>query len=194
MNNLYLLVGASGCGKTTIANALEEKYGYRQLQSYTTRPPRNDGNETGHIFVNDAFFDQLKDFIGYTFYNNHRYGATAEQANNSDIYVIDPAGVEFLKGHYNGKPVKVITITSPIHTRINRMESRGDKFNNIMERIVNDIDFRSFLGDFNIDNNDDTDLNTLIGKIHDWIMEQEHGFIADKPPIIADKDKKEDTA
>ena len=38
--NLYLIVGASGSGKTTVANALEEKYGYKQLQSYTTRPMR----------------------------------------------------------------------------------------------------------------------------------------------------------
>lgn len=172
LNTLYLLVGSSGSGKTSIATALERKYGYRQLLSYTTRPLRNE-DETGHTFVNDTFFNQLTDFIGYTVYNNYKYGATAEQADNSDIYVIDPAGVEFLKKNYHNKPVKVITITSPIHTRINRMEQRGDNFSNIMERIVNDIDFRNFLGDFNIDNNDDTKLNDIVEKIHEYIVECE---------------------
>lgn len=172
MKNLYLIVGASGSGKTTVANVLEEKYGYKQLQSYTTRPMRTE-NEIGHIFVNDAFFDQLANFIGYTSYGDYRYGATAEQANNADLYVIDPQGVEFLKNHYNGKPVKVITITSPVHTRINRMEQRGDKFSKIMERLLIDIDFRNFLGDFNIDNGDSTKLNDIVKKIHEYIVKCE---------------------
>ena len=68
---------------------------------------------------------------------------------------------------------EVITITSPIHTRITRMEQRGDNFSNIMERIVNDIYFRNFLGDFNIDNNDDTKLNDIVEKIHEYIVECE---------------------
>ena len=42
-----------------------------------------------------------------------------------------------------------------------------------MERIVNDIDFRNFLGDFNIDNNDDTKLNDIVEKIHEYIVECE---------------------
>ena len=172
MKNLYLIVGASGSGKTTVANVLEEKYGYKQLQSYTTRPMRTE-NEISHTFVNDAFFDQLPDFIGYTSYGNYRYGATAEQANNADLYVIDPAGVEFLKNHYNGKSVKVITITSPVHTRINRMEQRGDEFGKIMKRLLIDIDFRNFLGDFNIDNGDNTKLSDLVKKIHEYIIKCE---------------------
>ena len=163
---------ASGSGKTTVANVLEEKYGYKQLQSYTTRPMRTE-NEISHTFVNDAFFDQLTDFIGYTSYGNYRYGATAEQANNADLYVIDPAGVEFLKNHYNGKSVKVITITSPVHTRINRMEQRGDEFGKIMKRLLIDIDFRNFLGDFNIDNGDNTKLSDLVKKIHEYIIKCE---------------------
>ena len=173
MKNLYLIVGASGSGKTTVANVLEEKYGYKQLQSYTTRPMRTE-NEIGHIFVNDAFFDQLANFIGYTSYGDYRYGATAEQADNSDLYVIAPAGVEFLRKHYNGKPVKVITITSPVHTRISRMEQRGDEFSKIMERLLIDIDFRNFLGDFNIDNGDNTKLNDIAKKIHEYIVKCEN--------------------
>ena len=175
MNNLYLIVGASGSGKTTIANTLEEKYGYKQLQSYTTRPPRNQ-NETGHIFVTDEEFNRLQNIIAYTEYNNYRYCATSEQTNNSDIYVIDPNGIDYLKAHYKDKPIKIINITSPVHTRINRMEQRGDAFNKIMERLLNDIDFRDFVGDFNITNNDDTNLEVLVGKIHDWIEQQEEGL------------------
>ena len=130
-------------------------------------------NEISHTFVNDAFFDQLTDFIGYTSYGNYRYGATAEQANNADLYVIDPAGVEFLKNHYNGKSVKVITITSPVHTRINRMEQRGDEFGKIMKRHLIDIDIRNIIGYFNIDNGDNTKLSDLVKKILEYIIKCE---------------------
>ena len=59
MKPLYLWVGQSGSGKTTVVNYLEEVYSYKSLQSYTTRPQRYEG-ETGHIFVTDPEFDELK--------------------------------------------------------------------------------------------------------------------------------------
>ena len=95
MNRILLLIGASGSGKSTVARYLCEQYGLRQIDSYTTRPPRYRG-ESGHIFITDEEFDQLQDFVGYTLYNGHRYGATAQQVEENDIYVIDPAGVEGL--------------------------------------------------------------------------------------------------
>ena len=93
-NCLFLIVGASGSGKTTIANTLEERYGYKQIQSYTTRPKRYE-TECGHTFITDEKFNNLTNLIGFTHYNNYRYCATAEQADNATLYVIDPAGVEF---------------------------------------------------------------------------------------------------
>ena len=53
------------------------------------------------------------------------------------------------------------------------MEQRGDKFSKIMERLLIDIDFRNFLGDFNIDNGDSTKLNDIVRKIHEYIVKCE---------------------
>ena len=57
---LIVLCGKSGCGKTTIASLLQEKYNLKVIQSYTTRPPRYK-NEEGHIFISKEEFDNLKD-------------------------------------------------------------------------------------------------------------------------------------
>ena len=38
--SLIVLCGYSGSGKTTIANVLQEKYGYHRIITYTTRPKR----------------------------------------------------------------------------------------------------------------------------------------------------------
>ena len=50
MKNIYLIVVCSGSGKTAITEKLEELYNLKSIQSYTTRPPRYDG-ETGHTFI-----------------------------------------------------------------------------------------------------------------------------------------------
>lgn len=65
LKNIYLIVGPSGSGKTTIANELKATYGYKAVESYTTRPPRYEG-ERGHIFVSDEEFDALGPIIERT--------------------------------------------------------------------------------------------------------------------------------
>ena len=88
MNNyIFLIVGPSGSGKTTLVEMLEQSLGMTSIESYTTRKPRYSG-EKGHIFVSDEDFDQLKDLVGYTEFDNHRYAATAMQVEHNDIYVI----------------------------------------------------------------------------------------------------------
>ena len=127
MNNIYLIVGCSGSGKTTIVNALENKYGLKSIQSYTTRPKRSE-NETGHTFISDEEYDKLENIVACTDYCNYKYCATAEQIDKNDLYVIDSAGVESLKTFYEGnKQFKIIYIKSDITTRYERMRFRSQK-------------------------------------------------------------------
>ena len=138
---LYLFVGKSASGKTTVANALEGIGKYSQLQSYTTRPKRTE-NEVGHTFISDEEFDKLKNIIGYTDYNNHRYCSTAEQVDLSDIYVIDVPGVETLLERYKrDRQIVVLYFDTSVRTRIDRMISRHDCDAAIISRIYNDEEF-----------------------------------------------------
>ena len=140
MNNpLFLFVGRSASGKTTIANLLGEKYGYKQVESYTTRPPRYDG-EIGHLFVSKAEFDELPELAAYTLYNGNEYGTTFEQLSQCDIYVIDPPGVETLLENYEkiNRPIRIIYFDSTVTTRIDRMLDRGDSDNAIVGRLHHD--------------------------------------------------------
>ena len=135
---LYLFVGKSSSGKTTIAEKLVESNGYKQVYSYTTRPPRYDG-EIGHEFIDDETFDNLSELVAYTEYNGSRYGTTAEQLDQCSIFVVDVPGVETLLQNYKtNRPITIIYFDSTVRTRINRMLGRGDSEANIIARLLQD--------------------------------------------------------
>ena len=140
MNNkpLYLFVGKSSSGKTTIARLLEDQYGHKQVQSYTTRPPRYKG-EYGHVFVSDEEFQNLGELAAYTFYNGYHYGTTFQQLDECSIYVIDPPGVEYLLRNIScDKTVKIIYFDAAVSTRIDRMVDRGASDMEIIKRLRHD--------------------------------------------------------
>lgn len=123
---IFCIVGESGSGKTTVVNQLVDKYGLTSIDSYTTRPKRFP-EETGHIFISEDEFDNLKDLVAYTKFNGYRYCATAQQVDVCDLYVVDKAGVETLKELYKGsKQIRAIYIDVPKRERLRRMtEERG---------------------------------------------------------------------
>ena len=137
---LFLLCGRSASGKTTIANMLEEKYSYKSVWSYTTRPQRYDGEE-GHIFVDDKAFDHLGELAGFVEYNGYRYGTTMQQVDDADIYVIDPIGAEYLLNKYTDRPICIIYFDTSIPTRIYRMVDRGDGDHAIIKRLLQDEEY-----------------------------------------------------
>ena len=148
MNNpLYLFVGRSASGKTTVANILESVGKYTQVQSYTTRPKRTE-DEIGHTFITDEEFDELQEIVAYTEYNGFRYCATKNQLDEVNIYVVDIPGVQTLLEKYDSdRPIVVMYFDANIRTRIDRMVNRHDCDTAIVSRIYNDeeIDWQNEL-------------------------------------------------
>lgn len=136
---LFLFVGKSASGKTTIANLLSERHDYKQVWSYTTRAPRYE-NESGHIFVSEEEFKNLGELAAYTFYNGNHYGTTFQQLNQCDIYVIDVPGVKSLleKCKEYNRPISIIYFNSTVYTRISRMLDRNDSDMQIVSRLLED--------------------------------------------------------
>ena len=138
---LFLLVGPSGSGKTTVAEELAKSYGYPTVQSFTTRPKRYE-NETGHVFISESEFDELKNIVAYTEYNGFRYCTTKEQLDLVSSYVVDIPGVETLLQNYKtDRPIAVFYFDSTVTTRINRMLDRNDSDTAIVGRLHNDEAF-----------------------------------------------------
>lgn len=173
MNNIYLIVGRSGSGKDTVVDYLCKHYGYKRIVSYTTRPPRNARDK--HIFVTDEEFDRLKNIVAYTEYNGYRYCATAEQVEDADLYIIDPAGVEYFKKHYKGrKGVRVIGLECDLLFAFNRMRKRGDSLDEASERVRNDNEtFKNYsmLCDYIVNAN--LNINVVANQIQKYIEKED---------------------
>lgn len=134
--NLYCLIGASGSGKTAVADIMQNRYLRKVLKSYTTRPKRHT-NDADHEYITEAEYDALEDKIATTTINNYRYCATQAQVDESDFYVVDWAGLDEMLKKYHGKKkgIYVIYLECSADVRKQRMQARGDTAENIAKRL-----------------------------------------------------------
>ena len=161
-NYIVLIVGKSGSGKSTLCQYMRNEYGLSEVKSCTTRHQRNAYDDT-HTFVSKEDFNKIKNLCAVTNYNGELYGATRKQIDESDLYVIDVAGVDYLLKHYDGKRIPVVIyIDASENSRRKRMELRGDKNWKINGRLQYDKNAFKNVGDYAVEtyvNNSDSISN-----------------------------------
>lgn len=134
MDKIICLVGESGSGKSTIAELLE-KEGYNNIQSYTTREPRYQG-EKGHIFVDKIVLNkhvvletEQKEFfrIAETEFDGNYYWTVNTQYKNKglSVYVIDPVGIKELKKFVKDAEIVVIYLKADLEVKFKRIYERN---------------------------------------------------------------------
>lgn len=95
--NLYIIVGPSYSGKTTLATRLED-VGYRRALTCTTRASR--GPEDRYIFLDTSTFQDLigKDLLlEHATYSGNQYGILKSEAAVSDFCILEPQGAHAVK-------------------------------------------------------------------------------------------------
>ena len=178
-----VLVGASGVGKSTIENELNNR-GYKKIISYTTRQPRiGEVNGKDYYFIsNETFYEMLNDglFAEHEKYSQNRHYGTlvSDYADTSEkkVVVLTPGGLRQLLKKVPKNQFYTVLVQANLGTRIKRYINRcGEDFNyddmNELYARVN-RDFGMFLGiekDVNlvIQNEDDKKMNDIIMEIID---------------------------
>ncbi len=97
----YVLVGASGSGKTTMAHVLEEAFGLRRCITFTTRPMRPGEEEGRDYYFRNAL--NASEMFEHACFGGFEYGITVEELSRGDFIILDPQGVQFLLGALSGK-------------------------------------------------------------------------------------------
>lgn len=175
---IYLILGHSGSGKSTIRDALTN-HGLEKIITYTTRKPRpSEIDGIDYNFIDQEDFKKMEAdnlFIGTTCYVGNFYSTLKddlEKNNNKDkdcVIVVDKEGVLAIKKEF--KNAISIYLKCSKETLKDRMEKRRDSENDIEKRlnVLEDLDPYA---DYIIDANRDVDsvfedLITLIKNIRE---------------------------
>lgn len=151
-NILYVLIGRSCVGKTTLLQYAVDKYGLHNVISHTTRKQRlNETPFIDYIFVDKYEFLQMlaeNKFIEHTKYSGNLYGLSVysfDTINNDNITIVEPNGLKHLKNSNfitNNFNIVVIKIEESDDVIMSRFIYRGDSIETIKNRI--DIDTQLF--------------------------------------------------
>lgn len=158
MDKIVCFIGESCSGKTVLAKELE-KQGYNVIQSYTTRPPREE-NEWGHTFATMELYYQHKQagivIADKEVYTGVMYWATTKQYKGKgvSIYIVDPEGFKTLKENVKDAQIVGVYIKTDTETRRARLANRPETEN----RIEKDYDVFKFTEcDYVVDGNRPTE-------------------------------------
>lgn len=103
---IIAIVGASGSGKTHMAEFLHNKLNIPTIVSYTTRPKRSWEKEgIEHHFISKDKFPSKEEMLAYTCFGGNDYFALHSQVPKDGLctYVIDEIGLEILTKQFSNK-------------------------------------------------------------------------------------------
>ena len=173
-NKLFVLVGKSACGKSTILHEVLSKLDIPVLISQTTRPPRNgeiDGKE--YKFVDMHTFDsdyKNEDVLEYDCYRIDSikqtwiyYSKKSDLLlpNTSQITILSPTGLAQLMSNKELKNnIVSIYIDSPDKLRQKRYLTRAISPDNMNDRFSRDEkNFQHLFTDYIIINDENTSIH-----------------------------------
>lgn len=141
-NKIFVITGATGVGKTTIARYLQDNYRMPRVITHTTRKPRDreiDG--VSYYFENDISFEK-KHFLERVNYAGSQYGSSYEglelawEKNPYITIVLDTAGAITYSQELGAEAVVIfVTVTSP-DVLVQRVQVRGDDPTAVKQRVA----------------------------------------------------------
>ena len=111
MSEALIIAGASGAGKTTVANIILGGGKFDLVRSATTRPPRADKNTSEYIYLSREEFVSLcegGEMLEFTEYGENFYGTPAREldrifeSGKIPLLIVDMNGVKtFIEGKFD---------------------------------------------------------------------------------------------
>ena len=157
---IYCILGASGTGKTTLGNMIENKLNVPELISHTTREiGKGETDGKTYYFVNDKEMKEV-DKLEEAGYAGKHYALSKKEVldkfnnNNKAFVVMEREGIKMLKERVKILPfkvkVKVIYIYSTLKEIRERLYERNRNGTKAVEKRIKNIEEKNELNNFDI--------------------------------------------
>lgn len=149
MFHLFVLIGPSGVGKTTLATRISTQLSkIKHVITYTTRLPRkSEVNDIDYHFVNEYTFRQMRnndEFFEWTIINDCYYGIKWDDINtvlSNKIIIVDINGAKKIKKILGDESKLIFVSCKNINETLkNRLEKRGEPKTWIQKRMKHSMD------------------------------------------------------
>lgn len=138
---VFVIAGAAGSGKTTVAKYLQEHYQMERVITHTTRQGRpNEQDGIDYHFETPASMAKLH-LLESVEYDHHLYGSSLEsltagwQTGHNDVIVLDTKGALTYHQKLGNQAVIIFLTVSHMASLAHRMVKRGDKLRAIHSRL-----------------------------------------------------------
>ncbi|MGN1279378.1 MAG: guanylate kinase [Limosilactobacillus sp.] len=139
--HVFIICGAAGAGKTTVANYLRKHYNMHRVITHTTRAPRP-GEQDGvdYHFEDDASMAR-RHLLEKVTYDGAQYGSSYEglkegwQQGQDCVIVLDTAGALTYHQKLGDQAVIIFLTVSQMTVLVKRMTQRGDQRSAITSRL-----------------------------------------------------------
>ncbi|WP_294977289.1 guanylate kinase [uncultured Leuconostoc sp.] len=141
-NKVFVITGATGVGKTTIARYLQDNYRMPRVITHTTRPPRDREVNGIAYYFEDALTFETKHYLERVTYAGSQYGSSYEaldfawQKSQYITIVLDTAGAITYARELGKQAVIIfVTVTTP-DVLVERVQVRGDDPTAVKQRVT----------------------------------------------------------
>ncbi|MBB1079530.1 guanylate kinase [Limosilactobacillus sp. STM2_1] len=138
---VFVITGAAGSGKTTVANYLRERYHMHRVITHTTRLPRpGERDGVDYHFETSETMKKLH-LLEQVTYDQSQYGSSLEgleegwRQGQNDVVVLDTAGAITYHQRLHQQAVIIFLTVTHMKSLAKRMTLRGDKIDAVKSRL-----------------------------------------------------------